>query len=265
MTLQYDLIALDVDGTLLTDDHVLTEGIRETVREAANRGAQIVLCTGRSPLSTLPILEQLGLGGTLITHNGAATINADDRSVLHQFDMVPDHLLAFVNYCRDNSIHFDLNTAFEMMIEAMTPEAEAMYAHFHAKPSIWDFRSGIPEGLVKFTIFGSKEKMDQVQEEWAAWPPLLTSIRSGDFFIDVHHAEANKGRALQELANSRGIERSRVLAIGNYFNDITMLQFAGMGIAMGNSPEKVKLAANAVARSNSEDGVALALREYAWS
>lgn len=265
MTLHYDLIALDVDGTLLTDDHVLTEGIKETVREASARGAQIVLCTGRGPLSTIPVLEELGLGGILITHNGAVTINADDRTILHQFAMEPDHLLPFITYCRDRKIHFDLNTAFGMMTEGITPEAEAMYNHYQANPVIQDFKLGLPEGLVKFTVFGSKEKMDEVQQEWADWTPLLQSIRSGDYFIDVHHAEANKGRALQQFAASRGIDRSRILAIGNYFNDITMLQFAGMGIAMGNSPDEVKLAANAVAHSNSEDGVAIALREYAWS
>lgn len=265
MSLNYDLIALDVDGTLLTDDHVLTKAIRESVHEAANRGAQIVLCTGRGPSGALPVLKELGLSGTVITHNGAATINADDHSVVHQFDMVPEHLLRFIQYCRENGIHFDLNTAFEMMVESMTPEVEAMYGHFQAKPSIHDFRLGLPSGLVKFTVFGTKDQMDVVQTEWSGWPKQLHSIRSGDFFIDVHHSEANKGKALQQLAAIKGIDRSRILAIGNYHNDITMLQFAGMGIAMGNSPEEVKLAANAVALSNSEDGVARALYEHEWS
>ncbi|MDQ8736757.1 Cof-type HAD-IIB family hydrolase [Paenibacillus sp. LHD-38] len=264
MSLQYDLIALDVDGTLLTDDHVLTEAIRDSVNEAASRGAQIVLCTGRGPSGALPVLQELGLSGTVITHNGAATINADDRSIVHEFAMIPEHLLGFVAYCRENGIHFDLNTAFEMMVESMTPEAEVMYGHYQAKPLVQDFRLGLPNGLVKFTVFGSKEVMDTVQAEWAGWPKQLHTIRSGDYFIDVHHLEANKGRALQQLAEIRGIDRSRILAIGNYYNDITMLQFAGMGIAMGNSPEEVKLAANAVAYSNSEDGVAKALREHAW-
>ncbi|NIK77346.1 hypothetical protein FHS15_002482 [Paenibacillus castaneae] len=265
MSLKYDLIALDVDGTLLTDDHVLTKEIRDTVREAADYGAQIVLCTGRGPSGAIPILEELGLGGTVITHNGAATINADNRSVLHQFDMMPEQLLAFIDYCREKSIHFDVNTAFEMMVESMSSEAEAMYHRFQANPAVQDFRLGLPEGLVKFTVFGSKEEMDSVQAEWEGWPMTLKSIRSGDFFIDVHHAEANKGKALQQLAKIREIDSSRILAIGNYYNDVTMLEFAGMGIAMGNSPDAVKLAANAVARSNSEDGVAYALREYAWA
>ncbi|MCA0754637.1 Cof-type HAD-IIB family hydrolase [Paenibacillus sp. N4] len=264
MSLHFDLIALDVDGTLLRDDHVLTDAIRDSVREASSRGAEIVLCTGRGPSGALPVLEELELGGTVITHNGAATINADDRSLIHQFDMLPDDLQRFITYSREHSIHFDLNTAFDMMVESMTPEAESMYMHYRAQPAVLDFTAGLPAGLVKFTIFGSKEKLDIVQAEWASWPSQLQSIRSGDFFIDVHHAEASKGKALQQLAELRGISPDRILAIGNYYNDITMLRYAGMGIAMGNSPEEVKLAAKAVAPSNAEDGVAAALREYAW-
>ncbi|WP_211231467.1 Cof-type HAD-IIB family hydrolase [Paenibacillus harenae] len=265
MSLKYDLIALDVDGTLLTDDHVLTDAIRESVRETANRGAQIVLCTGRGPSGAIPILEELGLSGTVITHNGAATINADDRTVVHQYDMVQEHLLRFIEYCRKQDIRFNLNTAFELMVEKLTPEEEAMYAHFQEKPLLRDLSGDLPGSLVKMSVFGSKEQMDLVQAEWAEWRQCLKSIRSGDYFIDLHHPEANKGMALQQLAEIRRIDRSRILAIGNYYNDITMLQFAGTGIAMGNSPEGVKQAADAVSLTNNEDGVAAALREYAWT
>ncbi|MBD2872814.1 Cof-type HAD-IIB family hydrolase [Paenibacillus arenilitoris] len=265
MGLNYDLVALDVDGTLLRDDHVITDAIRDTVRETASRGAQIVLCTGRGPSGAIPVLEELGLTGTIITHNGAATIDAASRSVVHQFDMVPEQLFGFLDYCRSRNVRFNLNTALEMFVESLTAEEEAMYAHFKEKPSIRNLGAGLPDSLVKLSVFGTKEEMDGVQAEWAGWPQTLKSIRSGDYFIDVHHSDANKGRALQQLAEIRGIDRSRILAIGNYFNDITMLQFAGMGIAMGNSPEGVKQAADAVSLSNNEDGVAAALREYAWA
>ncbi|MGO4107223.1 Cof-type HAD-IIB family hydrolase [Paenibacillus sp. YAF4_2] len=265
MTLQYDLIALDVDGTLLTDDHQLTSKTREAVREAAERGAGIVLCTGRAPVSVFPVLEELGLNGIIITHNGGATINSDTRTIIHQYEIAPQQLEPYLAYCRTNQVHFDLNTAFSMMVESMTPELEDMYSKFHAAPSILERGTQLPEGLVKFTIFGDKEEMDRVQKDWEQWPPSLLTIRSGDFFIDVHHPEASKGRALQQFALSQGIDRSRILAIGNYFNDISMLEFAGCGIAMGNSPDGVKEAADVIARSNAEDGVAHALREFAWS
>ncbi|MDQ0058417.1 Cof-type HAD-IIB family hydrolase [Paenibacillus harenae] len=262
MALNYDLVALDVDGTLLTDEHVLTDAVREAVREAAAKGAQIVLCSGRGPGGVLPVMKELELAGTLISHNGAATVSSYDHAVVHQYEMTPEYLAPYIAYCKENGVHFDLNTAFEMMVERMTPEAEVMYARFHAKPAEYDFTKGLPAGLLKFTVFGSKEQMDIVQADWEQWPARLQSIRSGDFFIDVQHADANKGKALRQLALSLGIDRNRILAIGNYYNDISMLEFAGLGIAMDNSPELVKQSADAVTLSNHEDGVAAALRKY---
>lgn len=260
---KFELIALDVDGTLLNDNHELTNEVKQAVREVASQGAQIVLCTGRGPISALPVLDELGLGGTLIAHNGAATILSEDRTVVNKFDMVPEHLLHYIEYCRKHNVHYDLNTTFEMMVERITPEAEGMYSKYLAMPSILNLSEGLPEGLVKFTAFGPKDKMDQVQADWERDPAQLQPIRSGDFFIDVQHPMASKGMALETLARSRGIEPDKIMAVGNYYNDISMLEFAGFGVAMDNSPDEVKVAAQAVVPSNNDNGVAKALYEYA--
>ncbi len=264
MGMNVDLIALDVDGTLLTDDHILTPHVRDTVREAASRGAEIVLCTGRGPINALPVLDELGLSGTLITHNGAATIEAEKREVLHQYRIDSNEVERYREFCMRNGYHFDMNTAFEMMIEGQTAEAEAMYNRYEAKPTWREPGSPLPEGLVKFTVFGSKDQIDTVESIWSGWTGGLQHIRSGDYFIDVQHLEASKGIALRELARNRGIDPSRVMAIGNYYNDIGMLTFAGIGVAVANSPDAVKAAADVVTLSNEEDGVALALRTYAF-
>ncbi len=83
--MNYQLIALDVDGTLLNDQYRLTEPVKETIRKVHEAGCTIVLCTGRSPISSIPVMEELGLRGKLITHNGAATVSSEDRSVLYLF------------------------------------------------------------------------------------------------------------------------------------------------------------------------------------
>lgn len=98
--------------------------------------------------------------------------------------------------------------------------------------------------------------------EWSEWPQKLNMLRSGDFFIDLMHKDASKGAALQKLAEKRGIPAENVMAIGNYYNDLTMLTFAGLGVAMDNSPQEVKDAADAVTASNNEEGVKLALEKY---
>lgn len=265
LELAYDLIALDVDGTLLTDEHKLLKEVREAVREASEAGAQIVLCTGRGPMGALPVLEELDLSGVLITHNGAATVRSEDREVLFQYDIDKKDLTEFIAYCREQGIHYDLSTAFEMMVERVSDEARAMYAHHKVVPLETSFDQGLPDGLVKFTLFGTEEQMDKVQADWEGKPTHLQLIRSGDLFIDIQNPDASKGAALRQLAAERGIDREKILAIGNYYNDISMLEFAGLGIAMSNSPDAVKDAADLVAGSNNESGVAAAIREYAWT
>jgi len=263
MNRKFDLIAIDVDGTLLNDRHQLTPTVIEAVREAAESGAEIVLATGRGPINSIPLLEEIGLAGTLITHNGAATVESEGRRVLHSFSIPHEAMVPYMEYCRENGVHFDINTAFDMFNESSTPEADAMYVHYRVVPIRRRPDDPLPPDLVKFTAFGSKEQMNRVQREWEAWDSPLRRIRSGDWFIDVQHADVSKGKALERLASLRGIDRSRIMAIGNYYNDIDMLRFAGLGIAMGNSPDEVKRAADAVTLSNEEDGVAHAIRRYA--
>jgi hypothetical protein len=261
MTAKYDLIALDVDGTLLTDEHTLPERVKEAVRACAQHGAEIVLCTGRGPVGAFPVLEELGLNGTLITHNGAATVEFADRSIIFQFDIASELLKPYLDYCREKGVHFDLNTAYDMMVEGMTEAAAEMYGHHKATPTMLERNGRLPEGLLKLSVFGTKEEIDEVQADWerAELELHLQLIRSGDLFIDIQHPGASKGGALRRLAEERGIPSERILAIGNYYNDISMLEFAGLGIAMGNSPDGVKESADLVIGSNNEGSVADAL------
>ncbi|PYI56478.1 Cof-type HAD-IIB family hydrolase [Paenibacillus flagellatus] len=261
--MNYRLIALDVDGTLINDRYELTERTKRTVRDVHRAGATIVLCTGRSPVNTLPLMEELGLEGTLITHNGAATIRSSDREIVHEFPFTVAELGELVRYCRERRIHMDVCSPFRLFVEGEPGETEAaMYRKFMLEPTVVDDVLSLPEPPVKFTIFGEPETMDRVETDWAAMKGALNVIRSGDRFIDVMHAEATKGNALKRLAESLGIDRSQVMAIGNYFNDVEMIRFAGLGIAMDNSPDGVKREADAVTASNNDDGVHEALVRY---
>ncbi|MCZ8512115.1 Cof-type HAD-IIB family hydrolase [Paenibacillus filicis] len=264
---KYRIIALDVDGTLLNDRYELTSGTVESVRMAHDAGARIVLCTGRGPANAIPVLEQMKLDGVLITHNGAVTVETPSRRLLHQISFQVAELESLTVYCRERQVHFDVCTAWEMYAEGIGEEAKAMYAKFMLTPHIVPDVLRHAEPLVKFTLFGSEEQMDRVEADIPALelPPSLTAIRSGVHFIDVMPAAASKGEALKELAALWGVDRSAVVAMGNYYNDVDMIRFAGLGIAMDNSPEDVKKAADAVVPSNNEEGVRFALQRYVLS
>lgn len=259
---QYKLIALDVDGTLLTDDHQLTPATKDALNRVRQLGAHIVLCTGRSPSITMPIMEELGLEGLMITHNGAATVDVSDNRVLHRYSFALEEVRPVLDYCRREGIHFDLNTEFHLYVEELSEEALETYRKYGLEPTRVDDIAAVGNTFLKSTLAAPPEKLDQLERDWPTLGCSLNMLRSDAVFIDLMHPDANKGNALKQLADILGIRREEVLAIGNYFNDIDMIRFAGTGIAMGNSPEEVRRAADDVTLSNSEDGVAVALYKY---
>ncbi|MNI13799.1 Sugar phosphatase YidA [compost metagenome] len=263
--MKYKLIALDVDGTLLDDDHVLSTETAQVIKKIADQGTEFVLCTGRAPVNSIPYMKQIGLEGYVITHNGAATVNVTTEEIVHEFAMNPFGLEPYMDYCRNNSIHFDVNTTFALYVEGaagLSQEALDMYHKFMMEPQDLPGWADFSEPIVKFTITGTMEQMDKVYSDWSLWEQEFNMLRSGDFFIDLMHKKSSKGSALQKLAETRGIPAEQVMAIGNYYNDLTMLTFAGLGVAMDNSPIEVKAASDDVTASNNEEGVKLALQKH---
>lgn len=266
--MKYKLIALDVDGTLLNDEHALSEENKQTIAEVIRQGGRIVLCTGRNPKHALPVMKEIGLSGYVIADNGAVILRSEDLEIIHQFGMDGRGLEPYIEYCRENGIHFDVNTAFELYVdnvEHLTEEALYMYERLDLMPSSLPAWEEFRDPILKFTVFSTIEKMNEAEREWSTWLPEFSVQRSGEFFVDIMHKEASKGNALRMLAERIGVNQEEILSIGNYFNDISMLTFAGLGIAMENSPLEVKAAANAVTGTNNENGVSAALVKYCLS
>lgn len=265
--MDFDIIALDVDGTLINDQFELTEGNKEAVRKAHKLGAKIVLCTGRGPASTLPLLKELELEGYSINHNGAATIHSrgsEEPVLVHEFAFSVNQIELLVRYCREHGVHFDVSTAFHMYVEKLTEEEKTVYEKFFLTPELYEDVLKLEIPLVKFTLAGEVAQVDRIEKEWTESRIYgdLTMMRSGEFFIDVMHTDASKGNALKALAERWDVPPERIMAIGNYFNDLEMLAYAGFGVAMDNSPDAVKKAARVVTGSNNEDGVREALMKY---
>ncbi len=260
MKTEYRLVALDIDGTLLTDEHRVLPEVLETVKAVSELGAEIVLCTGRGPNSTLPILEEFNLSGSIIVHNGAVVVDAKSRQVVYEDPMAFAELQKFITYCQQYDVHYDINTPFQMMIEKTTPELDLLYREYKEEPIIYAYGKDDPSQLVKLTAYGPKEQIDQTEMDWEIWKNDQMIVRSGDNFLDVQSSTASKGNALRAYAALKGIDSNHIVAIGNYYNDISMLQYAGASVAMENSPQEVKDVAGFVTVSNNEAGVAKALK-----
>lgn len=266
--MNYKLVAIDVDGTLITDDHELTKGTIEVIQQLSNQGVEIVLCTGRAPKMAIPLMEEIGLEGYAITHNGAATIDVKSGAIVHEFPMKTTQFAKYIAYCHDNGIHYDISTTNEVYVEQLTELEDfkkEMYAKFLMQPKQLPSLNDIQEPIVKMMTAGTVEQMDQLSKDWPTWSDDFNILRSGQFFVDMMDRNASKGNALKALAETRGIPAEQVMAIGNYYNDIAMLTFAGLGVAVDNAPVEVKAAANVITATNNDEGVKLALEKYCLS
>ncbi|WP_054948903.1 Cof-type HAD-IIB family hydrolase [Numidum massiliense] len=260
----YELIALDLDGTLLTDEKEITRETKQLLQRLRQEGKYIVICTGRSTQSVRKLLQNTTFASHVITNNGGTVIDASSAETLYTATIPRRYLGIFRDICDEYSVHCDLTTEKNMYVEQMAPEMIALYERYHVAPfEIGDFRD-IPEEVTKCTLFSEKEKtieqlIPRLTEQYGS---DLTIVQSGEHFIDIMKRGTSKGEALRWLVPQLNLQAADVLAIGNYYNDAEMLAYAGLGVAVANAPEELRAAADAVTASNNADGVRLALEKY---
>jgi Cof subfamily protein (haloacid dehalogenase superfamily) len=255
--LSYKLLALDVDGTLLNDDGKLSKKTIEAVKKAYNSGVQVVISTGRSFYQTRPILDELGTEGILVSHNGATTLKTDSREILHEFSYDIQEVADIIGYCRKYDIHFSVCTAFDLYVERMDDYQTNVFKKYNLVHTMHHDVLSLTEKVMKFTV-DDQQRVDG----WRDFKLRNLRKTSDGFFQDIIHPRAHKASALEQVLNILNLDRSEMIAIGDYYNDLEMIEFAGLGIAMGNAPDDLKAKADVVTTSNNKDGVFHALEKY---
>jgi Cof subfamily protein (haloacid dehalogenase superfamily) len=265
-----DLIAIDMDGTLLDSNHAISPRVKKAITAVRTQGVRIVLATGRPFSGVEKYLEELGLtseGDYCITFNGAVIQNAADTKSVAETTLGYDDFLYCEKIARDLGVHFHVLYERSMMTpnadisshtvrDAYISHTPLLYRSVEQVDPAWRFR--------KFMMVDDEAVLDKAI---ANFPPELlqryTVVKSAADFLEILHPEAGKGRALATLAAYLGVPQERIMAIGDQENDLVMLEFAGVAVAMGNAIDAVKAVADHVTTSNNEDGVAVAIERYA--
>ncbi|ADP35062.1 phosphoglycolate phosphatase [Bacillus atrophaeus] len=236
------LIAIDMDGTLLNDEQLISEGNRQAIREAEDKGVYVVISTGRTLMTCRELAESLKLSSYLITANGSeiwdSEFNLVERQLLHT-----DHI----------QMMWDLKNKHNTNFWASTVD------------KVW--RGEFPESITdhEWLKFGFDIEDDDIRNE------VLTELKknkeleitnSSPTNIEVNALGINKAAALAKVSEKLGFTMENVMAMGDSLNDIAMIEKAGVGIAMGNAQDIVKETADWVTDTNIEDGVAKAIRHW---
>ena len=267
------LAALDVDGTLLAPDNSITPATKEAIREAKAAGIEIVVCTGRAFVEVRDILRQLPEVRYLSCGTGAYALDVWTMETLYECSM-PEELgkQAYRAVAQaDCMVHFYTGLSVrhsrwcmdhftDYMEEKMRTLMEQSHIIVDDLDAFVESYHGPVEKL--YVTFPTRAEYEKAYEAVKKLPVFLTD---GGWAVDleVMSRDTDKGVALRALAEKLGIAREQVLAMGDSGNDCAMLRYAGVGAAMGNAGEQAKKAADVIAPSNREDGVAWMLRRAA--
>ncbi|WP_340568656.1 sugar-phosphatase [Stenotrophomonas sp. G106K1] len=264
-----ELVAIDMDGTLLDPAHKLTPRVKQAIAEARALGVHIVLTSGRPVPGLAPFLQELGIEGDddyCIACNGGLVQRIGPRETVVEYPLSFDDFVYCEQVAREIGVHFQALDAQRMY----TPNQDiSIYtvadSHLSRMPLSYRRVADMDPGMsfIKLMMIDEPEVLDAAI---ARLPAALTErfavLKSAPFFLEVFDRRAGKGPSLQKLAEHLGIDRANVMAIGDQENDLTMLQYAGTSVAMGNAIEAVKATARFETATNADEGVAKAIERF---
>ena len=266
--MKYKLLVLDVDGTLLNDEREISKRTLAALLKVQQMGVRIVLASGRPTYGLMPLAKTLELGnygGFVLSYNGCQIIKAQNGEILFERRINPEMLPYLEKKARKNG--FAIFTYHDDTLITDSPDNEYIKneALLNNLKIIKEdeFSTAIDFAPCKCMLVSDKEKaligLEQHWEKRLAGP--LDAFRSEPYFLEVVPCGVNKANTLGALLEHLGVTREEVIAVGDGVCDVTMLQLAGMGVAMGHSQDSVKVCADYVTASNEEDGVALAVEK----
>lgn len=265
------LLVLDIDGTIAGKSNNIREPVLEAIAQAQKRGVQIAIATGRMYRSALRFHQTVGSTLPLMAYQGAWIQDPSTQKALRRWSVPKAQVLELLDYFEQPqlrellSIHFYIND--ELYIRSMTSETEAYTQRSGIVPiEVGDLRSTIDMELTKvLALSDDTELIDallgSLRKQYT--PAELYLTKSVATFFEATNPAANKGAAVKYLAEELlNLKPENVMTIGDNFNDLEMIQYAGIGIAMGNAPEGVQKFAQWIAPDVEADGAAVAIEKF---
>ena len=266
--MKYKLLVVDVDGTLLNDEREISKRTLAALLKVQQMGVRIVLASGRPTYGLMPLAKTLELGnygGFVLSYNGCQIIKAQNGEILFERRINPEMLPYLEKKARKNG--FAIFTYHDDTLITDSPDNEYIKneALLNNLKIIKEdeFSTAIDFAPCKCMLVSDKEKaLIGLEQHWEKrLAGTLDAFRSEPYFLEVVPCGVNKANTLGALLEHLGVTREEVIAVGDGVCDVTMLQLAGMGVAMGHSQDSVKVCADYVTASNEEDGVALAVEK----
>lgn len=254
----YRLLVSDVDGTLVGEDKVVPPGVVTAVRAAQARGVRVCLATGRMWDATRPFVDVLGADPPVILYNGALVYDFAANRTLWARRLSRDRVGQILPIIRRvPQVSPLLFVQGKVFAERRTPFVD-LYSRRDrlTVETVSDFQTLLSEEPVKILVIGEPPDLEALSRSLAALPgPPVNQVFSQRDYLEILPSDISKGVALPVLARAVGVPLERVVAVGDSFNDITLLEAAGLAIAVEGSPPEVLAAADGVCPPPEREGV----------
>ncbi|WP_031264234.1 Cof-type HAD-IIB family hydrolase [Sporolactobacillus laevolacticus] len=267
------MIFSDIDGTLINSKHVITEKTIKAIKSCARHQLPFILVSARMPGGILPLQQQLGLSNPIVCYSGALivrpqqtgsasqpllTITMDTETVLtiHQHICKRFPNISFSAYSFDQWLVQEPNNPW-IEQERQIAGTAATLCTFQDDDMDVEFAP-----IHKVLCMGEPEKIDQLYESLLSLKLEVSVFKSKPTYLEIMAKDVGKAGAMNLLMKEYNVRREETIAFGDNFNDLDMLRFAGIGVAMDNAPSQVKGAADFVTLSNDQDGIQAALERF---
>jgi len=258
---KYKLVAVDMDGTLLNDEHKVSDKNREAINRFANQGVSFILASGRPYQSLYPYTKELEVYLPLVTSNGSIVKCPLTDNIYHNKQIQLDLAEEILEYGYNNS--HGISLYFGDRVITNQESIAKVHNDLEGIKAIIEEKHQLKEAPTKILFSGDPEEMSELFALLAErYEDKLYITQSDEEYVEVMNLEVSKGNALKYMMDKMNIDSKEVIAIGNQFNDVAMFEIAGLSIAMDNAPEGVKEKADFVTKTNLEDGVAYALEKF---
>lgn len=257
------LIATDVDGTLMDETLEITPRVREAITAAQNAGHIVTLATGRMYKATVPFAESLGIHHPIICYQGALIRQGDD--VIYHQPVPLEIARECFDYAHEHNLHVHVYVDDVLYIEKADAETDFYRTLAPMAPiqEVGDLSTFLTHEPTKILFVLEPEHttmfLEYARERWGSRAHV---VQSHARFVELAHSDVSKGNSVMFLANQIGIPRERILAVGDNHNDISMIEMAGVGVAMGSAAPTIQAIADWVAPTVEESGLAAAIEKF---
>lgn len=264
----YKLIALDMDGTLLNSQKKLTPRVCDAITRAKEKGIKVILASGRPFEGMLPTLQALGLDGNediALTYNASLILNVASKNIISSALLKIDDAIQLFTIA--NKLNVNIH-AYSMTHGLITPKHNK-YTYYEAKlnhipVTEFDFHKlSSDDTILKVMMIDEPNILAQAIRQLPLYlEDKYSMAKSMPFFFEFMHKKSNKGNGMQVLASHLGLSAKQIICVGDAANDLEMIKFSGLGIAMQNATDEIKSHANYITDSNDNDGVAKVIEKY---